>query len=894
MAQAQTLLPNLISNEESISPLMAQYRSVKARHQDSLVFFRLGDFYELFFEDAVQASKALDITLTRRGQHQGQDIPMCGVPAHAYEAYLAKLIRQGFRVALCEQMEDPTEAKKRGAKAIVTREVVRVVTPGTLTEDQLLDHKICNYICCLTMVAQDLAVAWLDLVAGVPYVEKTKMSELGALLARLDPVEILLSERLAEAPLYKALLQPWRSQLLTQPNSRFDCDNAKTRLLAQYKVISLDAFGDFSTAESTALGVLIDYVGQTQNSNLIHLDRPQKHAVSSVMAIDPATRRNLELTRTLSGERGGSFLASIDRTQTGAGARLLNSWLSAPLINLDYILERQRAVAFMVREQSLRGKLIGILKQTPDLERPLARLSLGRGGPRDLEAVRGALYGANKIYHDVFLSGVPSPNSLLSFQGDLVRQDDLILCLEQALADELPMLARDGNFIARGYSEDLDKLIELRDNSRRLVANLQQKYMQISGVSNLKIRHNQVLGYYIEVTPVQSDKLLAQNEIFIHRQSLTTACRFSTVELSDLDQKIAEAAESALTLELVLFDSLVKRVVDQLPSLRGTAEALANMDVYSALASLAVEQNYSCPLLDNSMRLNIEKGRHPVVEQALRNASSSVPFIANNCSLGQQQRLWLLTGPNMAGKSTFLRQNALIVILAQIGSFVPAEAAQIGLVDRLFSRVGAADDLARGRSTFMVEMVETAGILNQASERALVILDEIGRGTATFDGLSIAWATLEHLHDINRCRGLFATHYHELTLLAQKLSALACYTMSVKEWNDEIIFLHEVREGVADRSYGIHVAQMAGLPTAVILRAEEVMGELETKSRLEGQVGFEGRLKPFSAVSHRENKDSIFRGVEEFIQILDPDKMTPREALEALYKLKQFFAPNGT
>jgi DNA mismatch repair protein MutS len=655
----------------------------------------------------------------------------------------------------------------------------------------------------------------------------------------------------------------------------------------------LSPFGDFTRAEVTALGSLLDYAELTQKNDLRHFARPQKLGSSNTMMIDPATRRNLELTRTLAGERHGSLLDTIDRTMTGAGARLLASRLVAPLMEMDAINRRLDAVDFMVKAEDLRAGLRQALRQSPDLERALARVALGRGGPRDLAAVRDAIRQAEEMRSALLKAG-QMPAELRDETQALGEHGVLAERLERALAADLPMLARDGNFIAEGYAPQLDELLTLRDDSRRLIAGLQQSYAHRSGTPGLKIRHNMVIGYYIEVTPLHADKLLAQKELFIHRQSLASAVRFTTVELGELDQKISEAAGKALAVELHLFAGLVDEIIQRLPELRRAAQAVAALDVASALAELAAEQNYARPLVDQSLAFQIEEGRHPVVEQALRQTTASAPFIANGCDLAPDKRLWLLTGPNMAGKSTFLRQNALIALLAQTGSFVPASAAHIGLIDRLFSRVGASDDLAAGRSTFMVEMVETAAILNQAGKHALVILDEIGRGTATYDGLSIAWATIEHLHDVNRCRTLFATHYHELTSLTARLASLHCATMRIKEWQKEIIFLHEVIKGVADRSYGIHVAQMAGLPKAVIARAEEVLQTLEAKNEKNKGGRLTETLSVFAPdVAPVSAEPVISAELEELLTALTPDEMSPKEALEALYRIRKIHSAAG-
>ncbi len=874
------------SSAETATPLMAQYFAVKKQHQDCLLFFRLGDFYEMFFDDAVTASKALDIALTRRGQHAGQDIPMCGVPAHSYESYVAKLIRAGFRVAICEQKESPEEAKKRGSKAIVTRDVIRIITPGTLTEDSLLDARAANYLACLTSVGDTMAISWCDLADGRVFVEETRAADLQGVLARLDASEILIAQRLIENPDLFEILAPWRAQLAPLPDGRFDSENARRRLMDAYDVGDIGAFGDFSRAEIAALGALIDYIELTQKTALKHLSRPQKAGAEQV-AIDASTRRNLELTRTLSGDRRGSLLASVDRTKTGAGARLLAARLTAPLTDIVEIKARLDGVGFFVKATELRVKIRDTLKQTPDLERATTRLALNRGGPRDLASVRDALHRAEAI-RSLLLAATNIPDCLREERQGLGDHSALSDELDRALAADLPLMSRDGNFIAKGFAPQLDELVALRDDGRQVIAGLQQKYRTKSSIATLKIKHNQVIGYHIEVTPSQADKLLNDKETFIHRQTLATSARFTTVELSELERKIVEAADKALAVEMRLFEALAQNVVSHLPDLRRTAQALASLDVVTASAELAVERNYSRPVVDASLAFDIKSGRHPVVEQALAKEGNAA-FISNNCDLEPHKRLWLLTGPNMAGKSTFLRQNALIALMAQAGLFVPAASAHIGVIDRLFSRVGAADDLAAGRSTFMVEMVETAAILNQATKRSLVILDEIGRGTATYDGLSIAWAVLEHLHEANQCRALFATHYHELTALSAKLSALHCATMRIKEWENTIVFLHEVIEGTADRSYGIHVAQMAGLPASTIDRAKQVLDGLE-QNRAKGKKT-EDKLAqslsdydPNAALEHKPK--TLSKELEEILNSLNPDDMNPKQALDTLYKIK--------
>ncbi len=865
---------------QSASPMIAQYRALKAEHPECLLFFRLGDFYELFFEDALKAAPALDIALTRRGRQGDDDIPMCGVPVHSAEGYLERLIRKGFKVAICEQTEDPAKARQRGAKSIVERAVVRVVTPGTLTEDSLLEARRHNFLAALAQSQQALALAWLDVSTGAFSTEAASEQGLAAQLARIEPGELLVPERLMEAPALRALWRDWQECLTPLPDREFESVNGERRLKAGFEVAALDGFGSFSRAELGACGALIGYVELTQKGRLPHLAPPRRLVPGSHMLIDAATRRNLELLSSLAGERRGSLIAAIDRTVTGAGGRLLAARLAAPLAEPERVRRRLDAVQALVDQPALRDALRAPLKGCPDLERALSRLSLGRGGPRDLLALRLALARAATIKATLADSSSPLAPSADGIAG----LEDLRARLETELADDPPLLARDGGAIRPGWHADLDQQRGLRDQARRHVAALERRIQGETGIASLKIRHNNMLGYYIEITATHRAKVPGD---FIQRQSMANATRYSTRELAELESEIANAAERALTLELELFEQLCRAVLAEADAIATTAQALARLDVAAGLAELAAEMRYSRPEIDGSDAFAIVGGRHPVVEQALE--SEGKRFIANDADVSGEHRLWLLTGPNMAGKSTFLRQNALIAILAQAGSFVPAEAAHIGVVDRLFSRVGAADDLARGRSTFMVEMVETAAILHQATERSLVILDEIGRGTSTYDGLSIAWAVVEHLHEVNRCRGLFATHYHELTALASRLAQLVCRTMRVKEWRGEVVFLHEVAEGAADRSYGVHVARLAGLPDPVLARAEDVLHGLEQGEAKSAPARLAEDLPLFAAVVERGRPKPASRQVSEAESALaevDPDALSPREALQLVYRLK--------
>jgi DNA mismatch repair protein MutS len=881
-----------------VTPMMEQYIEIKAANPDCLLFYRMGDFYELFFDDAEIASRDLGIVLTKRGKHLGRDIPMCGVPIERADEYLHRLIAQGHRVAVCEQLEDPAEARKRGNKSVVRRDVVRLVTSGTLTEDSLLDAKRNNFLLAIarsrTSATEDrFALAWIDISTSEFTVAECERNGLAAAIARIEPGEIIV----ADAVFSDTELSPYlRSLPAVTPLTRdvFDGATAERRLAAFFGVTTTASFGAFSRIELTAAAAAVTYVERTQIGKRPPLSPPVREAAGATLAIDQATRANLELIRTLSGERRGSLLAAIDRTVTAAGSRLLAQRLAAPLTDPAEIAHRLDAVSAFVNDSAMRGDLRGTLKTVPDLARALARIVVGRGGPRDLAAIRDGICAA--VEFSTRLSVLAEvPRDIANAIAALRRPDAAGATeLAQALADELPAFRRDGGFVRSGYQAALDEARALRDESRRVIAALQVRYAETTGVKTLKIRHNNVLGYFVDVTAQHGEKLLTAplNGTFIHRQTLAGQVRFSTTELGELEAKIANAADRALALELEIFDALAARVTADSAAIKQAAEALAAVDTMTALAALAVERNYVRPVVDGSLTFLIEGGRHPVVEQAL--GADGGPFVANDCDLSPPVdatagRIWLVTGPNMAGKSTFLRQNALIAVLAQMGSFVPARAAHIGVVDRLFSRVGAADDLARGHSTFMVEMVETAAILNQAGERALVILDEIGRGTSTFDGLSIAWATIEHLHESNLCRTLFATHFHEMTALAAKLKRLHNATMRVKEWHGDVVFLHEVVPGAADRSYGIQVAKLAGLPPTVIERAKLVLAQIEAEDRTSPARKLIDDLPLFAAARPAPAApqcDEALTALVEALAALHPDEMSPRDALEALYALK--------
>src|SRR5271166_708709 len=875
-----------------LTPMMAQYFEIKAANPGCLLFYRMGDFYELFFDDAEVASKALGIVLAKRGKHEGEDIRMCGVPVERADDYLNRLIALGHRVAVCEQLEDPAEAKKRGAKSVVKRDVVRLVTPGTITEERLLEPGRARPLVAVQKVrASDARHAYglaaLDLSTGAFALSEADEAGLATEIARLEPSELVASQAVFDERLFSQIISDMRLPATPLAREGGDGSAAERRVCEFYGVETLDGFGAFTRAEIAAAALALAYVKRTQIEARPALSPPTRRARGTSLEIDPATRANLELTRTLNGAREGSLLATIDLTVTPAGARLLAERLASPLTDPAAINVRLDSLDFLVEAAPTRDVLRRALAHTPDFLRALARLSLDRGGPRDLAAIRDGLAAAGALA-SILEAADDLPPDLL---GDYARLradcGALERDLQSTLADDLPLLKRDGGFVRANALPALDEALRLRDESRRVIAEMQSSYAEQAGVRQLKIKHNNFLGFYIETQQAAGETLLKAplNATFIHRQTMAGAMRFTTNALVDLEARIASSADQALALELDAFERLRKACLAESERLRGFGAALAEIDVAAALAELAVKRNWTRPLVDASLGFRVEGGRHPVVEAALKVAGE--PFVANDCDLsgdmGEGGRIAIVTGPNMAGKSTYLRQNALIALFAQMGAYVPAAHAHIGVVDRLFSRVGAADDLARGRSTFMVEMVETAAILNQASARSLVILDEIGRGTATFDGLSIAYACVEHLNAVNRSRALFATHFHELTGLAETLPRLVNLTMRVSEFKGTLVFLHEVIPGAADRSYGVQVAKLAGLPPSVVKRARQVLADLEA-SRPSGTLD---SLPLFSYEPREPPQAPAPDELRAAVAALDPDAMSPREALEVIYALKR-------
>ena len=876
-----------------MTPMMAQYLEIKSQYPDALLFYRMGDFYELFFDDAIKAAKVLDIALTKRGKHNDTDIPMCGVPHHSSENYLLTLIKSGHKVAVCEQLESPAEAKKRGYKSVVKRDVVRLVTPGTLTEDSLLKARSHNFLAAYSLVRGEHSLAWVDISTGLMSVlSLNKVEDFVAELFRLTPSEVLIIDN-TDYDIIDAIEESGATATL-RGKSAFDSTSGEERLKSLFAVASLEAFGSFGRAQVSALGSIAEYLDATQKGKLPILRPPVIELKENSMRIDSATRRNLELTRSINtGSRQGSLLGTIDRTVTAAGGRLLERRISAPSMDMDVINERHDALKFLRDNFDLSEPVMAFLKSIPDLERALSRVSLERAGPRDLANISKGLIQGKEIArlfknHDL-------PAELKLAIEKLIGHDEISSILEKAIVPEPPLLVRDGGFVTEQFNSELDETRELKRDGTKIIAEMQRDFIELTGIQSLKIKFNNVLGYFIETTAKNAEKLqnstIADN--FIHRQTTANQMRFTTLSLSDTETKIINANAKALEIEKQIFNELSALIIQNFEKISAAAEALAVIDITNSLATLARDEEWCRPKIDGSKAFAIQGGRHVVVESSLKNNGNS--FIPNDCELSEGS-IWLVTGPNMAGKSTFLRQNALIAILAQMGCFVPATSAHIGIVSQLFSRVGASDDLARGRSTFMVEMVETAAILNQADDRALVILDEVGRGTATYDGLAIAWSTLEYLHEVNKSRSLFATHYHEMTVLADKLTRVINATVSVKEWNNEVIFLHEVRQGAADRSYGLQVAKLAGLPIEVLERAKVILNELEAR---DAKKGTEGKLlakdlplfsksmtqKPVTQINYNSELSNKIRSIY-------PDEISPNEALQILYDLKEISGDN--
>jgi DNA mismatch repair protein MutS len=866
-----------MARADAATPMMQQYHRLKAEAGEALLFYRMGDFFELFFDDAKAAAACLDIALTKRGADAGEPVPMCGVPVHSAESYLARLIRAGHRVAIAEQTESPAEARKaRGSKALVDRAIIRLVTPGTLTEDTLLDSGAANWLAAVAKAGDEWGIAAADISTGRFELIACGPGDLQAELARLSPAETI-----AEANLPGIKCTPGKGG--------FDSPGGERALVRRFAVASLDGFGELGRAELAAAGGLLAYLDATQKEATAFLAAPRRIARLERMAIDAATRTSLEICRTAEGSVAGSLLGEIDRCITAAGRRLLGADLSAPLLDRRAIDGRLTLVQWLHEAALLRGRVRDALRAMPDIGRALGRLVAGRGGPRDLALLRDGLASAAALR--AALAAEPDQPALLAqLLPRLGGHDELVARLAAALVASPPLDPAKGGYIAEGYDAELDGLRAASSDGRRAIAELEGRYRDATGIGSLKIRHNAVLGYHVEVSTRHADRLLAPDSGFTHRQTLAGVVRFNSPALHEEASKVIEAGAHALAAEQAHLEELTALAVRAAGAIADTADAIARIDVAASHAERAAEGGWCRPAFADTPCLEIEGGRHPVVESALK--GSGERFIANDCSLSPHDRLWLITGPNMGGKSTFLRQTALIALLAQSGSFVPASRARLGIVDRLFSRVGASDNLARGRSTFMVEMVETAAILAQATRNSLVILDEIGRGTSTYDGLAIAWAVVEAMHGEVGCRTLFATHYHELTRLAGRLDALSLHHVRAREWKGDLVLLHELADGPADRSYGIAVARLAGLPPAVVARAKTVLAKLEAGRDATGGIAAGIDDLPLFAAAAAQSEppvDPLLQAVAD----LEPDSLTPREALDAVYRLKRLAAERG-
>ena len=861
------------------TPMMEQYLTIKNKHKDALLFYRMGDFYELFFEDAIAASKALDITLTKRGKTNGMDIPMCGVPFHSADNYLPKLIKKGFNVAVCEQTETIEEAKSNLKKGPLKREVVRIISPGTLTEDNLLDRNANNFLGAISDVNGSISISWVDVSTGCfksrnLQKENNQKQLLTNLLLRMNFSEILVSDAME----LNIISEEWHSIIKKQSSSLFHYSSCLQQICSYFSIMSLEGIGKFSDGEVIAAGVLLSYLKLTQCGKLPILSMIQNESENNFLEIDYFTQKSLEILSNLSGETNGSLIISLDETKTAGGARLLKQRITEPFYKVVEIEKRYNLINWFLNNDIDIFKLQNNLENTPDIERSLSRISLLRGSPKDLSILCNGLLNVKQIYEILIsfkdrLNQAPLLNNILN---QISVDYSLFENIKNSLKNDLPLSTKEGGFIRDGYDENLDKLRNFRNNELEEITKLQNKYSDLTNVNSLKIKYNRMLGYHIEVRAVH-DKSLRDKDIFIHRQTTAQTSRFTTIELNEAENQLINSYDKSISIEMDIFKNFTNQIINEGKKILDIASAISELDIGIMVVKQSKDRDYVCPKILENKTLEIIEGRHPVVETQMKLSENS--FISNDCILNKDDFLWLITGPNMAGKSTYLRQNALIVIMAQAGLFVPAKEANIGVCDKIFSRVGASDDLAKGQSTFMIEMIETSLILNTASEKSLVILDEIGRGTATFDGLAIAWSVLDYLHNKIKPRTLFATHYHELTSLKEDLNHLSCHKMSIKEWNNSIIFMHKIIEGEADKSYGIHVAQLAGLPFEVIKKATQLLSKLENN-------------KDNSYLKKSDNLDDNYSNINEnqiFFKEFDNinvDDISPREALDILYKLK--------
>lgn len=846
------------SQQAAATPMMQQYLQIKAEHQDCLLFFRMGDFYELFLEDAVSAAPILEIVLTKRGKSENE-IQMCGVPAHSYEHYIAKLHKAGFKVAICEQLETPEQAKKRGYKAVVKREVVRIITPGTIIEEHLIDHKGSQNLLSIFLNKDEISIACADTTTGALFIQKSTPLALSQDIARLAPKEVILPEVNYAVQYIKTALEPYRKNVSVRANNLFDIKRATEKVLSYYKIASAESLGEYSDNDMRAMGALFEYIAYTYKANMPKLKNPKPINSRLYLDIDSSTRKNLELTEPLNADKGKSLLDIMDETLTSMGARLLSNYLNFPLTNPAAIEKRLDNVESFLTNELLSVKTREILRCIPDFERLLGKVYVRKATFDDMIAIKNGLQYTLGLADIMRAYASYLSDNLRIALNQMCNFNDLPDNLSKALGD-----LGDSLKIKSGFSPQLDLLYELKKNSSLLIEKLRDKYRDETGINTLKISYNNMLGYFIDVTATNLSKI--KDEKFILRQSLVSGARFTTEELRKLETDIIQCDQNIAELEGQIFEDLSTQIMNNSEHIYSASQGIATIDVSSSLAALAKKRKYVRPSIDDSANIEIVGGRHPVVEHFVGS-----DFIANSCAMSSSNNLWLITGPNMAGKSTFLRQNAIIIIMAQMGSFVPAQSAKIGAVDKVFSRIGASDDIASGQSTFMVEMIETANILNNATAKSFLILDEVGRGTSTQDGLSIAWAILENIHNSIKARTLFATHYHELTQMEEIMPSLECYSMRVKEWDNKVVFMHEVIKGRADKSYGIHVAQLAGIPQSVIHRASELLKELGDKNNKAPDV-------------------QVVEGapiwLEHEIKAIDLDSLTPKTAFDLLYNIR--------
>ncbi|MEL0232272.1 MAG: DNA mismatch repair protein MutS [Hyphomicrobiales bacterium] len=865
-----------LGENSTLTPMMAQYSNIKSLYPDHLLFYQMGDFYEMFFEDAIDAAPVLGITLTKRGYQNGEEIPMCGIPISAVNQYIPKLINNGQKVAICEQSKENTTQNN---KKIVERKITRIITSGTLTDDNLLNSKNNNFLLSIYDNKQNIGLSWCDISTGEIFFSTTERKNLSNEICTINPKEILVQKDSS------ALIDKERDYKITEIDSRnFQLNICERLIREQYQLSQLDGFGINSPEQISAIGSLLGYIELTQIDKRPLLQRPKNRTDIDYMLIDEATQNSLEILINNRGKKQGSLLNSLDKTITSAGGRKLCQRVIRPSTSVDEINLRLADIEFSIKNKTFSEKVRNLLKEFPDITRPLLRLSLGRSSPRDMGSIRSGL-GIVKLFNNLndpdTEHNVPPriTNQLKIIQGE--SKKNLFTTLNNALNENLPNSITDGNIFRDGYSEELDKLRMLKNNTTRFILELQEKYTLETNIKALKIKYNNFLGYFIECPSSNApliEELVRENS-FIHRQTLKNQIRFTTAELNELQTKIIESSQKIYELEENYFNDLSKVIIENSESINLISDAIAEIDITMSFAKLATERGYCKPIVNDSKKFIVEKGRHITVEESLL-TDKNQKFIANDCTMDENKNVQLITGPNMAGKSTYLRQNALIAIIAQIGSFVPAKSAEIGIIDKIFSRVGASDDLAAGRSTFMVEMVETSIILNQATSRSFVIIDEIGRGTATFDGLAIAWATLEFLAKENNCRTIFATHFHELTNLTLELKNIQNMAMQISEEAGEIIFLHEIKTGIVDKSYGIQVSKLAGLPISVTQKAEIILKELESQNYLSRK----DQLSLFAENKHKEKytKDQL---KEELLKINIEDT-TPIEAFNILLKLK--------